>query len=62
MAFNRSLWLVTVALIGLALPVQGCAGKQAVSGSTMSTASNAPDLSWVPPADGFDWIQLKSGE
>ena len=21
-----------------------------------------PDLSWVPPADGFDWIQLKSGE
>lgn len=21
-----------------------------------------PDLSWVPPADSFDWIQLKSGE
>ena len=21
-----------------------------------------PDLSWVPPADEFDWIQLKSGE
>jgi putative salt-induced outer membrane protein YdiY len=21
-----------------------------------------PDLSWVPPDDGFDWIQLKSGE
>lgn len=21
-----------------------------------------PDLSWVPPADAFDWIQLKSGE
>ena len=21
-----------------------------------------PDLSWVPPADTFDWIQLKSGE
>jgi len=21
-----------------------------------------PDLSWVPPADDFDWIQLKSGE
>ncbi len=21
-----------------------------------------PDLSWVPPEDGFDWIQLKSGE
>ena len=21
-----------------------------------------PDLNWVPPADGFDWVQLKSGE
>lgn len=21
-----------------------------------------PDLGWVPPADSFDWIQLKSGE
>jgi putative salt-induced outer membrane protein YdiY len=21
-----------------------------------------PDLSWVPPEDGFDWIQLRSGE
>ena len=21
-----------------------------------------PDLTWVPPEDGFDWIQLKSGE
>lgn len=21
-----------------------------------------PDLSWVPPADSYDWIQLKSGE
>lgn len=21
-----------------------------------------PDLSWVPPVDSFDWIQLKSGE
>ncbi len=21
-----------------------------------------PDLSWVPPEDGFDWVQLKSGE
>ena len=24
--------------------------------------SALPDLSWVPPEDGFDWIQLKSGE
>jgi YD repeat-containing protein len=26
------------------------------------TNSSLPDLSWVPPADSFDWIQLKSGE
>lgn len=26
------------------------------------TNSVLPDLSWVPPDDGFDWIQLKSGE
>lgn len=26
------------------------------------TNSTLPDLSWVPPEDGFDWIQLKSGE
>jgi putative salt-induced outer membrane protein YdiY len=25
-------------------------------------AVHLPDLSWVPPADNFDWIQLKSGE
>jgi len=24
--------------------------------------SALPDLSWVPPEDGFDWIQLRSGE
>jgi len=24
--------------------------------------SSLPDLGWVPPSDGFDWIQLKSGE
>ena len=24
--------------------------------------SALPDLSWVPPEDSFDWIQLKSGE
>lgn len=24
--------------------------------------SALPDLSWVPPTDSFDWIQLKSGE
>lgn len=26
------------------------------------TNSQLPDLSWIPPADSFDWIQLKSGE
>jgi putative salt-induced outer membrane protein YdiY len=26
------------------------------------TNSALPDLSWVPPEDRFDWIQLKSGE
>ncbi len=26
------------------------------------TNSALPDLSWVPPDDGFDWVQLKSGE
>jgi putative salt-induced outer membrane protein YdiY len=29
---------------------------------TVRTNSALPDLSWVPPDDGFDWIQLKSGE
>jgi len=27
-----------------------------------STKPLLPDLSWVPPEDTFDWIQLKSGE
>ena len=27
-----------------------------------STNSTLPALDWVPPADNFDWIQLKSGE
>lgn len=26
------------------------------------TNSALPDLSWVPPADSFDWIQLNTGE
>lgn len=28
----------------------------------ISTNSALPALSWVPPQDRFDWIQLKSGE
>ncbi len=29
---------------------------------TIKTAPSLPPLSWVPPEDNFDWIQLKSGE
>ncbi|MCC7377437.1 MAG: DUF481 domain-containing protein [Verrucomicrobiales bacterium] len=25
-------------------------------------STQLPDLSWVPPEDGFDWVQLKTGE
>jgi putative salt-induced outer membrane protein YdiY len=35
-------------------------GKMASSPTGSATA--LPDLSWVPPEDSFDWIQLKSGE
>lgn len=27
-----------------------------------ATSTALPHLSWVPPEDGFDWVQLKSGE
>jgi putative salt-induced outer membrane protein YdiY len=30
--------------------------------SAPKTGKQLPDLSWVPPEDSFDWIQLKSGE
>jgi putative salt-induced outer membrane protein YdiY len=30
--------------------------------AAVRTNSLLPALSWVPPADSFDWIQLKSGE
>ena len=30
--------------------------------TAIRTNSLLPALSWVPPADSFDWIQLKSGE
>lgn len=29
---------------------------------TNTLSPGLPDLSWVPPADSFDWVQLKSGE
>ena len=28
----------------------------------LATSSPLPNLNWVPPADSYDWIQLKSGE
>src|SRR5437867_1784484 len=30
--------------------------------SSARKSSNLPPLSWAPPEDGFDWIQLRSGE
>jgi hypothetical protein len=30
--------------------------------SPPKTGKELPDISWLPPEDGFDWIQLKSGE
>ena len=30
--------------------------------SVPAASAPVPDLSWVPPVDDFDWIQLKSGE
>ncbi len=65
---------IAVAWIGLVLAVQGCGaarvGSQppvidanSVSRSKVAAVgSPAPDLSWVPPEDAFDWIQLESGE
>jgi YD repeat-containing protein len=44
----------------------GAATPSAAAGSNSlvvdRTDSSLPPLSWVPPADDFDWIQLKSGE
>jgi len=35
----------------------------AITGAvTNAKPSDLPPLDWVPPADKFDWIQLKSGE
>lgn len=38
------------------------AHSNALSATSSRTNPALPDLSWVPPADSFDWIQLKSGE
>ncbi len=65
---------IAAALIGLGLAVQGCEAQRTGSlppvadtnslGTSKAAATDppAPDLSWVPPEDSFDWIQLKSGE
>lgn len=37
-------------------------GTDAVAPAAADGGAGLPDLSWVPPRDGFDWIQLKSGE
>ncbi len=65
---------IAVAWIGLVLAVQGCGAARVGSQHPVTDANSvskskaaamgspAPDLSWVPPEDTFDWIQLKSGE
>jgi len=52
--------LALVALIPV--PVQAAEGAAAPATSEHLKAGDAPDLGWVPPPDGFDWVQLKSGE
>ena len=44
------------------LPIILYAGSDFVPDQPTATRSELPDLSWVPPEDHFDWIQLKSGE
>ncbi len=58
----------------VSLAAQGCGAARVSSQYPVTDAnsvsksrvgamsSSAPDLSWVPPEDAFDWIQLKSGE
>jgi hypothetical protein len=65
-----SLACIAIALIGQvsaaqgfnAGPVGSLHSAGAVSLASGLTNSLLPDLSWAPPEDGFDWIQLKSGE
>ena len=44
------------------MAAQPVASSAPVAVASSSTNALLPDLSWVPPADRFDWIQLKSGE
>ena len=43
-------------------PAASITNHQSTFNFQLSTNSLLPDLSWVPPEDGFDWIQLRSGE
>jgi putative salt-induced outer membrane protein YdiY len=62
---------LTLALVLVMSPaVQASSTERAIADQVPSANSVAveppksplPDLSWVPPDDGFDWIQIKSGE
>ncbi|MEO8307048.1 MAG: DUF481 domain-containing protein [Pseudomonadota bacterium] len=61
--------LFLIAALGCALILTSLSATAASSSSNTTKAakpakpiSALPDLSWVPPDDDFDWIQLKSGE
>jgi putative salt-induced outer membrane protein YdiY len=41
---------------------QVAAPKEAQATPVAQPNSALPDISWVPPEDTFDWVQLKSGE
>ena len=48
--------------VQIPIPAASITNNLSTLNSQFSTNSLLPDLSWVPPEDGFDWIQLKSGE
>jgi hypothetical protein len=52
--------LLLIGALGCALLLTSLVATAA--DSTPKTGKELPDLSWLPPEDGFDWIQLKSGE
>ena len=55
-----------VVVTNMSQPMSPCSTNAFPAGPDAPTlqrsTSALPDLSWVPPVDGFDWIQLKSGE
>lgn len=65
MTFLRSClaFVICHLLSGLPVLAQAPADGSSVEESPVPVATpKLPDLSWAPPEDGFDWIQLKSGE